>query len=202
MGPGSSPDPNIYYRTTSKCGANERRRRRLDGAAHLFSPIPGRKRKRVPSGVPGRIPSGIRPFYFSGLEHSNATVREREHVKKVVCRGDHWSPADFASQNLFAARRKYGYFPSGNPKNTIFRREGQCPAPTVVTPNGVIGQFKSRSNRCGSYSINPSKFHLFCREWHRREFPSPPSQSPAGRWCRRSARRGGRSPGRRGWSSR
>ena len=27
-------------------------RRRLDGAAPLFSSIPGRKRKRVPSGVP------------------------------------------------------------------------------------------------------------------------------------------------------
>ena len=45
-----------------------------------------------------------------------------ECVKKVVCRGDHWSPADFAPAKFVAVRRKYGYFPSGNPKNGVFRR--------------------------------------------------------------------------------
>ncbi|MBQ7098917.1 MAG: hypothetical protein IJO05_04270, partial [Oscillospiraceae bacterium] len=42
--------------------------------------------------------------------------------EKPFRRGDPWSPADFALQNPFAARRKYGYFPSGNPKNEVFRR--------------------------------------------------------------------------------
>ena len=42
--------------------------------------------------------------------------------QKVVCRGDHWSPADFAPAKCVAVRRKYGYFPSGNPKNGVFRR--------------------------------------------------------------------------------
>ena len=51
---------------TSKCGADERRRRRLDGAAHLFSPIPGRKRKRVPSGVPAPETVRFRELLFLG----------------------------------------------------------------------------------------------------------------------------------------
>ena len=41
---------------------------------------------------------------------------------KVACRGDQWSPADFAPEKSVAVRRKYGYFPSGNPKNVVFRR--------------------------------------------------------------------------------
>ncbi|MBQ7230225.1 MAG: hypothetical protein IJX04_04940 [Oscillospiraceae bacterium] len=32
------------------------------------------------------------------------------------------SPADFAQAKSVAARRKFDYFPSGNPKNYVFRR--------------------------------------------------------------------------------
>jgi len=34
----------------------------------------------------------------------------------------HRSPADFAQAKFVAVRRKFGYFPSGNPKNYVFRR--------------------------------------------------------------------------------
>ena len=50
--------------------------------------------------------------------------------QKSTCRGDPWSPVDFAKAKSIAARRKYGYFPSENPKNAVFRRAGRCPAPT------------------------------------------------------------------------
>ena len=42
--------------------------------------------------------------------------------KKVICRGDYGSPADFAQAKSVAARREFGYFPSENPKNYVFRR--------------------------------------------------------------------------------
>ena len=47
-------------------------------------------------------------------------------VPKGACRGDHWSSADFALAKSIAARQKYGYFPSGNPKNVVFRRTGNA----------------------------------------------------------------------------
>ena len=43
-------------------------------------------------------------------------------LSKKPCRGDHRSPVDFAKAKSIAVRRKYGYFPSGNPKNYVFRR--------------------------------------------------------------------------------
>ena len=43
-------------------------------------------------------------------------------VKKATRRGDHWSSADFATQNLSPQGEKHGYFPSENPKNSVFRR--------------------------------------------------------------------------------
>ena len=39
-----------------KCGAHERRTRRLDGAHPIFSPIPGRKCKRISGGSPAKRP--------------------------------------------------------------------------------------------------------------------------------------------------
>ena len=45
-----------------------------------------------------------------------------ECVKKPFRRGDQWSPADFASQNLFAASENNRDFPLENPKIEDFRR--------------------------------------------------------------------------------
>ena len=43
------------------------------GMTPLFSPIPGRKRKRVPSGVPAPETARFRELFISwGLEHQNA----------------------------------------------------------------------------------------------------------------------------------
>ena len=65
-----------------------------------------------------RPPPGGSLVRLSGMMRS--TIPQR--VEKTIRRGDPWSPADFVKQNPFAARRKYGYFPSGNPKNFVFRR--------------------------------------------------------------------------------
>ena len=43
-------------------------------------------------------------------------------VSRGLCRGDQWSPADFAKAKSVAVRRKYILFPSGKPKNCVFRR--------------------------------------------------------------------------------
>ena len=50
------------------------------------------------------------------------TKRPFARVKRVYCRGEPCSPADFAKAKSVAVRRKYRDFPSENPKIKDFRR--------------------------------------------------------------------------------
>ena len=186
---------------TSKCGADERRQRRLDGAAHLFSPIPGRKRKRVPSGVPAPETVRFRElFYFLGTR----TPYDGFRITEKTCLPHLWGrwPSVARSEGVPVFHRKMGF------PEYFLRKYSDSPRPSgtpLINAGGkesLLTSSKSRSICCGSYAINPSKFRLSLRECHRRGSPSPHAQSPAGRWCRRSARRAGRFPDRRGWSSR
>jgi hypothetical protein len=47
-------------------------------------------------------------------------------------------PLILPKQNQSPQGEKYGYFPSENPKNFLFRRAGRCPAPTVLVQTEVL----------------------------------------------------------------
>ena len=47
-------------------------------------------------------------------------------------------PRILLKQNPSPQGENYGYFPSENPKNFLFRRAGRCPAPTVLIQTEVF----------------------------------------------------------------
>ena len=83
------------------------------GRTPLFSPIPGRKRSRVPSGVPEQILSGVCSFLFSGAQNYN-------------CRGRR--PRRPGSRNLrsLEASGRFVTFTSGSSRR---------PTPTMIKPH-------------------------------------------------------------------
>jgi hypothetical protein len=52
--------------------------------------------------------------------------RSIQLVEKVPVGATLGPPVDFAKAKSIAARRKYGYFPSRNPKNYVFRRASEA----------------------------------------------------------------------------
>ena len=124
---------------------------------------------------------------------------------KSTRRGGPRSPVDFAQAKSVADRRKIRLFSFGKSEKRCFSA-GEHGSPLRYLRKSGFFDSLNRPGPVGTGAVllcfNPSKSRLFFRGWRRRGAPFPHFRSRAGRWCRRSARRAGHFPGRRGWSSR
>lgn len=82
---------------------------------------------------------------MAGYKKAPPTLEGLWSVSKKWSVGAGQRPARrFCTAKSVAVRRKYGYFPSGNPKNTVFRRAGQCPAPTLLVSGVRKGEVEQK----------------------------------------------------------